>query len=80
MMMWTAEGQIVDVNPTLLAMHGYSRDEVLGREPSDFIPPETTETFHAPWPRSVPAGPSGWKRCRCARTEPTFSSRCTARR
>jgi len=47
MIMWSAEGRIVDVNPAFLAMHGYSRDEVLNRNPSMFIPPESVEIFQA---------------------------------
>jgi PAS domain S-box-containing protein len=47
MLMWTTDGGIVDVNPAFLAMHGYGRDEVLGRDPSIFIPPETTEAYRA---------------------------------
>jgi PAS domain S-box-containing protein len=47
MIMWSAEGGVVDVNPAFLAMHGYSRDEVLDRNPSMFIPPESKEIFQA---------------------------------
>ena len=47
MIMWSAEGHIVDVNPACLAMHGYSRDEVLGRDLSLFVPPESVDTFDA---------------------------------
>ncbi len=47
MIMWSADGQIVDVNPAFLAMHGYSRDEVPDRDLSIFIAPESVETCHA---------------------------------
>jgi PAS domain S-box-containing protein len=47
MIMWSAQGHIVDVNPACLAMHGYSREEVLGRDLSIFIPPESVDTFQA---------------------------------
>ena len=47
MIMWSAEGHIVDVNPAWLKMHGYSREAVLGCELSRLVPPESMDTFDA---------------------------------
>jgi len=47
MIMWSVEGQIVDVNPAFLALHGYSRGEIPDRDLSIFIPPESREIFQS---------------------------------
>ena len=36
-------GQIVDVNPFMLALLGYERDEVVGRSMADFLHPDDLE-------------------------------------
>ena len=38
-----AGGVITDVNPPILALTGYARDEMVGREPLDFIAPDHVE-------------------------------------
>ncbi len=41
------QGKLVDVNPAACRMHGYSREELLGMDPHEFIPPESHPVFQA---------------------------------
>jgi PAS domain S-box-containing protein len=43
MMLWDAHHQIVDVNQAFLAMHGYSREELVGQSQPVFIPGDFQE-------------------------------------
>jgi PAS domain S-box-containing protein len=45
LILFSFDGKIVDVNPAWIAMHGYSREEVLASRPQHFVPPESRDTF-----------------------------------
>ncbi|MGV3614594.1 MAG: PAS domain S-box protein [Fimbriimonas sp.] len=44
-----AEGRYLDVNPALLELVGFSREEMLGRSFIDFVPPDATGMFKEAW-------------------------------
>jgi len=50
------DGRILIVNQAWLAMLGYSREEVLGRAFSEFLVPESVESFKENFPRFKTAG------------------------
>jgi PAS domain S-box-containing protein len=52
-----AEQRLIDVNDTWLAMFEYTRDEVIGRSPADFMTADSVERYrdHA-WPDMLESG------------------------
>jgi PAS domain S-box-containing protein len=52
-----AEARLIDVNDTWLAMFGYTREEVIGRCPADFMTPESTDRYRtSAWPEMLASG------------------------
>ncbi|HIK04547.1 MAG TPA: PAS domain S-box protein [Trichormus sp. M33_DOE_039] len=51
-----AEGRVIDINDTELAMLGYSRDEVIGRKVTDFVSPEYILFFEENFPKFKQTG------------------------
>ncbi|PRQ08162.1 ATP-binding protein [Enhygromyxa salina] len=47
MFIYTLDGKLVDVNPAACALHGYTREQMLGMAPADFIAPESIHVFDA---------------------------------
>jgi len=45
MLIRSPAGEVIDVNPALLAMYGYSREELVGKNPSPVISQENEEEF-----------------------------------
>src|SRR5690606_36257930 len=45
--LWDARGRLVDVNPAITAMYGYSRDELLSLDPREVVHPEQRDEFDA---------------------------------
>lgn len=44
-LIFTLDGELIDVNPTICRMHGYTRDEMLALKPFDFIHPDSLDAF-----------------------------------
>lgn len=52
-----ADARLIDVNDTWLEMFGYSRDEVIGRSPADFMTPDSAERYRTrAWPEMLASG------------------------
>jgi len=45
MLIRSLDGEVVDVNPSLSAMYGYSREELIGQNPSPIIASENLDAF-----------------------------------
>jgi len=45
MLIRTLDGEVVDVNPALLTMYGYAREELVGKNPSPIVTSENAERF-----------------------------------
>ena len=52
MVLWNAAGEMVDVNPALWKMYGYSQEEYLALPPSGFV----GQSYHPDFLRSIAAG------------------------
>ena len=52
LVLWNAAGEIVDVNPALWKMYGYSQEEYLALPPGKFVGP----SYHPDFLRSIAAG------------------------
>jgi PAS domain S-box-containing protein len=52
-----AEARLIDVNDTWLAMFEYTRDDVIGRSPTDFMTPDSAERYrNRAWPEMRDSG------------------------
>jgi PAS domain S-box-containing protein len=52
-----AEARLIDVNDTWLAMFEYGREDVIGRSPADFMPPESAARYRdRAWPEMLASG------------------------
>ncbi len=45
--LWDARGRLVDVNPAITAMYGYSREELLSLDPREVVHPDQRDEFDA---------------------------------
>jgi PAS domain S-box-containing protein len=52
----SAEGNLIDVNPTWLSTLGYEREEVIGKYLGDFMTPESTEILKIRFPLVIKEG------------------------